>query len=58
MDGPMVFIFVAMMVFAIFGGPLFGADSRRAWRNVNQKPSEPTVGSMRPEDWPPSELER
>jgi hypothetical protein len=58
MDGPMVFIFVAMMVFAIFGGPLFGADSRRACRNANQKPSEPTVGSMRPEDWPPSEFER
>ena len=54
----MAFIFVAMMLFAIFGGPLFGADSRRAWRNVNQKPSQPTVGSMRPEDWPPSEFER
>ena len=58
MDGTMALILVAVMLFAIVGGPLFGADSRRAWRNVNEKPRQRTVGSMRPEDWPPSEFKR
>jgi hypothetical protein len=56
MDGTMALILVAAMLFAIVGGPLFGADSRRSWRNPSQKPRERTVGSMRPEDWPPSEF--
>ena len=51
-------ILVLVMLFVIVFGPLFGADSRRSWRNVNQKPRERTVGSMRPEDWPPTEFKR
>jgi hypothetical protein len=58
MDGTMALILVAVMLFVIIGGPIFGADSRRSWRNVNQRPSQRTVGSMRPEDWPPSEFKR
>jgi hypothetical protein len=58
MDGTVALILVAAMLFAIVGGPLFGADSRRAWRNVNEKPRQRTVGSMRPEDWPSSEFKR
>ncbi len=54
----MALILVLVMLFVIVGGPLFGADSRRAWRNVNEKPRVRTTGSMRPEDWPPSEFKR
>ena len=54
----MALILVAVMLFRHLGGPLFGADSRRAWRNVNERPRQRTVGSMRPEDWPPSEFKR
>ena len=46
MDGTVALILVLVMLFVVAGGPLFGADSRRAWRNV------------RPEDWPPSEFKR
>ena len=35
-----------------------GAESRPAFLRVDRKPEFPTVGSMRPEDWPPSEFER
>ena len=58
MDGTVALILVLVMLFVIVFGPLFGADSRRSWRNVNQKPRERTVGSMRPEDWPPTEFKR
>jgi len=58
MDGIIAIILVGVMLFVIVGGPLFGADSRRAWLNVDRKPRFRVVGSMRPEDWPPSEFER
>jgi hypothetical protein len=51
MDGSMAIILVAVMLFVIVGGPLFGADSRPAWRNVDRKPRFRVAGSMRPEDW-------
>jgi hypothetical protein len=58
MDGAMALILVGFMLFAIVGGPLFGADSRPGWRNVDRKPRRQMVGSMRPEDWPESEFRR
>ena len=51
-------ILVGVMLFAAIGGPLFGVDSRPAWRNVERKPRFRMSGSMRPEDWPPSEFKR
>jgi hypothetical protein len=58
MTGTMAIILVAVMLLAIVGGPLFGADSRPAWRRVDRKPRFRMSGSMRPEDWPPSEFKR
>jgi hypothetical protein len=58
MDGTMAIILVAVMLFVIVGGPLFGADSRPAWLDVNRKPRFRMTGSMRPDDWPPSEFKR
>jgi hypothetical protein len=58
MDATMVYILAGVLLFAIIAGPLFGADSRPAWRNVERKPRFRMSGSMRPEDWPPSEFER
>jgi hypothetical protein len=54
----MALILVGVMLFVVVGGPLFGAESRRAWLNVDRKPRLRTTGSMRPEDWPPSEFKR
>jgi hypothetical protein len=47
-----------VLLFVVIGGPLFGAESRPAWRNVDGRPDFRMVGSMRPEDWPPSEFKR
>jgi hypothetical protein len=58
MDGTIALILAAFMLFVIIGGPLFGADSRPAWRNVDRRPRFRMVGSMRPEDWPDSEFRR
>jgi hypothetical protein len=54
----MAFILGGVLLFVVIAGPLFGADSRPAWRNVDRRPSFRMVGSMRPEDWPPSEFKR
>ena len=51
-------ILTAVLIFVIIVGPLFGPDSRIAWRNVERKPRLRTVGSMRPSDWEPSEFDR
>jgi hypothetical protein len=56
--GTMALILIVVMVLVIVGGPLFGADSRPAWRNVDRKPRFRMAGSMRPEDWPSSEQKR
>lgn len=55
-DGTMAMVLAGVLLFVVIAGPLFGADSRPAWRNVDRKPSFRMVGSMRPEDWPPSEF--
>jgi hypothetical protein len=57
-DGTMAFILGGVLLFVVIAGPLFGAESRPAWLNVDRKPSFRMVGSMRPEDWPPSEFKR
>ena len=46
----LAFVFVVPLL-SVF----FGADSRPAWRQVDRKPDFRVTGSMRPEDWPPSE---
>jgi hypothetical protein len=58
MDGTMALILLGVLLFTSIGGPLFGADSRAAWRNVDRKPRFRMVGSMRPEDWPDSDFRR
>jgi hypothetical protein len=58
MDGTMAIILVGVLLFVVVGGPLFGAESRPGWLNFNRKPRFRMAGSMRPEDWPPSESDR
>lgn len=57
-DQTVAIVLGGVLLFVVIAGPLFGAESRPAWRNVNRKPSFRMVGSMRPEDWPPSEFKR
>jgi hypothetical protein len=57
-DQTVAIVLGGVLLFVVIAGPLFGAESRPAWRNVNRKPSFRMVGSMRPEDWPPSEFRR
>jgi hypothetical protein len=54
---PVIFL-VAVMLGTIFLSPILGADSRPDWRRPDRKPEFPVSGSLRPEDWPPSEFER
>ena len=51
----MAIILVGVLFFVIVGGPLFGAESRPGWLDVDRKPRFRMVGSMRLEDWPPYE---
>jgi hypothetical protein len=57
-DGTMAIVLGGVLLFVVIAGPLFGAESRPAWRNVDRKARFRMVGSMRPEDWPPSEFKR
>jgi hypothetical protein len=57
-DGTMALILGGVLLFVIVAAPFFGAESRPAWLNVDRRPSFRMVGSMRPEDWPPSEFKR
>jgi hypothetical protein len=57
-DGTVALVLGGVLLFVVIAGPLFGADSRPAWRNVDDKPRFRMVGSMRPDDWPPSEFKR
>ena len=51
-------ILTGVLLFAIVGAPLFGADSRPGWLRVDRKPRFRMCGSMRPDEWPASEFER
>jgi hypothetical protein len=57
-DQTVAIVLGGVLLFVVIAAPLFGAESRPGWRNVNRKPSFRMVGSMRPEDWPPSEFRR
>ena len=57
-DGTVAIVLGGVLLFVVIAGPLFGADSRPGWRNVDRRASFRMVGSMRPEDWPPSEFRR
>jgi hypothetical protein len=47
-----------VLLFVVVFESLFGADSRPGWRNVERKPRFRMTGSMRREDWPPSDSQR
>jgi hypothetical protein len=51
-------IMMAFVVLVPLLSTVFGAESRPEWLRLDRKPRVRTVGSMRPEDWPPSEFER
>ena len=57
-DETVAIVLGGVLLFVVIAGALFGAESRPAWRNVNRRPSFRMVGSMRREDWPPSEFKR
>jgi hypothetical protein len=57
-DGTVAIVLGGVLLFVAIAAPLFGAESRPAWRRVDRKPRFRMVGSMRPEDWPPSEFKR
>ena len=57
-DGTVAIVLGAVLLFVVVAAPLFGAESRPAWRRVDRQPRFRMVGSMRPEDWPPSEFRR
>jgi hypothetical protein len=55
MDQTLGIIFLSFLVVVPVLSMFFGAESRPAFRRVDRKP-DPVVGSMRPEDWPPTEF--
>jgi hypothetical protein len=57
-DGTVAIVLGGVLLFVAIAAPLFGAESRPGWRNVDRRPTFRMVGSMRPEDWPPSEFKR
>jgi hypothetical protein len=57
-DETVAIVLGGVLLFVVVAGPLFGAESRPGWRNVNRKPGFRMVGSMRPEDWPRSDFKR
>jgi hypothetical protein len=58
MEETMAIILGSVLLFVVVAGSLFGADSRAGWRKPDQKPDFRATGSMKPEDWPPSEFKR
>jgi hypothetical protein len=57
-DATLGIIFLAFIVVVPLLSTFLGAESRPGFLRVDRKPEFRTVGSMRPEDWPPSEFER
>jgi hypothetical protein len=55
---PIAVILLAFLVVVPVLSTFLGVESRRSWLRVDRKPELRTVGSMRPEEWPPSEFER
>jgi hypothetical protein len=50
-DSAMALILTAVLLFAVIFGPLFGQDSRPAWKDVSRRPDFRATGSMDPADW-------
>ena len=50
----MAIILMSVLLFVCIASPIFGADSRPAWKHPERKPRFRAVGSMRREDWPDS----
>jgi hypothetical protein len=46
------------MLGTIVLSPILGADSRPEWRRPDRRSSSRGAGSLRPEDWDPSEFQR
>jgi hypothetical protein len=55
-DQTLGIIFLAFLVVVPVLSVVFGAESRPAFLRVDRRPELPVVGSMRPEDWPPTEF--
>jgi hypothetical protein len=55
MDQTIAIILLAFLVVVPALSTILGAESRPAFRRVDRKPF-PVVGSMRAEDWPPTEF--
>ena len=57
-DSTMALVLIAVLVFVVIAGSLFGTDSRAQWRDVNRKPRFRAAGSMRRSDWPRDDRDR
>ena len=57
-DSTMALVLIAVLVFVVIAGSLFGTDSRAQWRNVDRKPRFRAAGSMRRSDWPRDDRDR
>jgi hypothetical protein len=49
MDETMAMVLGVVLLFVVVFSPIFGAESRPEWKNVNRRPRS---RSMRREDWP------
>jgi hypothetical protein len=58
MEEAIAIVLGGVLLFVVVVGSLFGADSRPGWEYVERKPRFRMTGSMRREDWPPSDSER
>ena len=58
MDQTIGIILLAFLVVVPALSTFLAAESRPAFLRVDRKPEFPVVGSMRAEDWPPTEFER
>jgi hypothetical protein len=54
---PFIFV-IAGTIGTILLSPILGAESRPEWLRPDRKSSFRMAGSMRPEDWEPSDFER
>ena len=54
----MALILIAVLVFVVIAGSLFGTDSRGQWRDVNRRPRVRASGLMRRSDWPRDDRDR
>jgi hypothetical protein len=58
MDQTIGIILIAFLVVVPALSTILRVEDRRAFRRVDRKPEILVVGSMRPEEWPPTEFKR